>query len=58
MMDLIEELVKARGIAAVISTHDPLLVARAHNVVDLHDGRLAPQEGGARGRHAAPVPTL
>jgi putative ABC transport system ATP-binding protein len=55
MMDLIEELVKARGIAAVISTHDPLMVARAHNVVDLHDGRLAPQEGRS-GRHAAPVP--
>ena len=55
MMDLIDEVVKARGIAAIISTHDPLLVARAHNVLDLHDGRLAPQEG-PRGRHSAPVP--
>ena len=56
MMDLIEELVKARGIAAIISTHDPLLVARAHNVVDLHDGRITTPES-ARGRHSAPVPT-
>ncbi|MBX3091390.1 MAG: ABC transporter ATP-binding protein [Cryobacterium sp.] len=54
MMDLIEELVKAKGIAAVISTHDPLLVARAHNVVDLHDGRLVQPETHV-GRHAAPV---
>jgi putative ABC transport system ATP-binding protein len=56
MMDLIDEVVRARGIAAVISTHDPLLVARAHNVVDLHDGRLAAQEKRL-GRHSAPVPT-
>ena len=55
MMDLIEELVKVRGIAAVISTHDPLLVARAHNVVDLHDGRITSAEG-RRGRHSAPLP--
>jgi putative ABC transport system ATP-binding protein len=54
MMDLIEDLVKVRGIAAVISTHDPLLVARAHNVLDLHDGRLV-QHGASGGRHAAPV---
>ncbi len=54
MMDLMEELVKAKGIAAVISTHDPLLVARAHNVVDLHDGRLVQSET-RQGRHTAPV---
>lgn len=54
MMDLIEELVKARSIAAVISTHDPLMVARAHNVVDLHDGRLV-QSATHEGRHAAPA---
>lgn len=56
MMDLIDEVVKAKGIAAIISTHDPLLVARAHNVVDLHDGRLAPRENRV-GRHSAPLPT-
>ncbi len=54
MMDLIEQLVKARGIAAVVSTHDPLMVARAHNVVDLHDGRLV-QTQTREGRHAAPA---
>lgn len=54
MMDLIEQLVKQRNIAAVVSTHDPLLVARAHNVLDLHDGRLT-QPDDRRGRHAAPV---
>jgi putative ABC transport system ATP-binding protein len=55
MMDLIDEVVKAKGIAAIISTHDPLLVARAHNVVELHDGRLAPRESRL-GRHSAPQP--
>ncbi len=54
MMDLIEQLVKQRNIAAVVSTHDPLLVARAHNVLDLHDGRLSLPED-RKGRHAAPV---
>lgn len=54
MMDLIEEIVKTKGIAAVISTHDPLMVARAHNVVDLHDGRLVQPEA-REGRHAAPA---
>ncbi|MDZ4044662.1 MAG: ATP-binding cassette domain-containing protein, partial [Rhodoglobus sp.] len=39
MMDLIVELVHADGIAAVVSTHDPLLVGRADSVIELHDGR-------------------
>ncbi len=46
MMDLIGELVRTRGVAAVVSTHDPLLVQRADRVVELHDGR-------ARDRDAA-----
>lgn len=40
MMDLIVELVHADGIAAVVSTHDPLLVGRADSVIELHDGRV------------------
>ena len=43
MMDLIAGVVESRGIAAVISTHDPLLVERAHTVVELHDGRITAQ---------------
>lgn len=38
IMDLIVELTHERGIAAVISTHDPLLVERADRVVHLLDG--------------------
>ncbi|WP_157007905.1 ABC transporter ATP-binding protein [Agromyces laixinhei] len=39
VMDLIGELVHARGVAAVITTHDPALVRRADRVLELHDGR-------------------
>lgn len=40
MMELMSGLVHAEGIAAVIATHDPLLVQRADSVVELHDGRV------------------
>jgi putative ABC transport system ATP-binding protein len=40
VMDLIGELVHTQGIAAVVSTHDPLLVQRADRVIELHDGRV------------------
>ena len=39
IMDLLAELTHARGIAAVVSTHDPLLIGRADQVLELHDGR-------------------
>ena len=54
IMDLLVELVHSSGVAAVVTTHDPLLMARADRVLELHDGRLG---GGAprRGRHAAEV---
>jgi putative ABC transport system ATP-binding protein len=41
MMDLIESVVRSRGIAAVVSTHDPLLIDRADRVITLHDGAVA-----------------
>jgi putative ABC transport system ATP-binding protein len=40
VMDLLRELVHTAGTAAVVTTHDPELVARADRVVDLHDGAL------------------
>ncbi|MGA0567923.1 ABC transporter ATP-binding protein [Rathayibacter sp. KR2-224] len=39
-MDLLVTLVRQRGTAAVVTTHDPLLVARADRVLELHDGRV------------------
>lgn len=39
IMDLLARLVHEQQVAAVVATHDPLLVARADEVVDLHDGR-------------------
>lgn len=40
MMDLISDLVHSNEVAAVVSTHDPLLIQRADRVLELHDGRL------------------
>jgi len=49
IMDLISGLVHSQGLAAIVSTHDPLLVQRADRVIDLHDGRVTAVDG-------APVP--
>lgn len=51
MMDLLVDLAHSHGVAAVVTTHDPLLMKRADRVVELHDGRI--REGHPRGRHAA-----
>ncbi len=48
IMDLLGRLVRERGLAAVVSTHDPLLMNRADRVLELHDGRAQ-----RRGRHSA-----
>lgn len=40
IMDLIADLVHGQGIAAVVATHDPVLIARADRVLELHDGRV------------------
>ena len=41
MMSLIAALVHQRGVAAVVSTHDPRMAVYADRVLDLHDGQLA-----------------
>lgn len=48
VMDLLESLVRSEGMTAIISTHDPSLVARADHIVRLADGRLS--EEGERQR--------
>ncbi len=40
IMNLIAGFVHQRGMAAIVATHDPAMVALADRVVDLHDGRL------------------
>lgn len=40
VMDLLREVVHRRGTAAVVSTHDPHLMARADRLVELRDGRV------------------
>ncbi len=41
VMDLLLDLVHTRRVAALVTTHDPLMAERADRVLDLHSGRLA-----------------
>ena len=40
VMDLLIDLVHTQRIAAIVSSHDPLLVQRADRVIEIHDGRI------------------
>ncbi len=40
VMELLRDLTHRQRVAAVVSTHDPILTQRADRVVELHDGRL------------------
>lgn len=42
VMDLLARLTHERGIASVISTHDPLFIQRADQRIELHDGHVLP----------------
>ncbi|WP_153395859.1 ABC transporter ATP-binding protein [Ornithinicoccus halotolerans] len=48
IMDLLVELTHQRGIAALVSTHDPILIERADRMVALHDGRVVAPTGSGR----------
>ena len=54
VMDLIGDLVHTQGIAAIVSTHDPLLVQRADRVIELHDGRVT-SDSRASAESSAPA---
>jgi putative ABC transport system ATP-binding protein len=51
MMMLIAELVHNQNVAAIMTTHDPKMVAAADRVLEMHDGRLT--RAVTRGRHRA-----
>ena len=40
IMDLMLEVTRIRGTATVVATHDPLLISRADEVLELRDGRV------------------
>lgn len=40
MMTLIASLVHQRGVAAIVSTHDPKMAAHADRIIDIRDGRI------------------
>jgi putative ABC transport system ATP-binding protein len=44
LMDLMAELASERGVTFVVASHDPSVIARAHRVFRLADGRLVPQD--------------
>ncbi|AYF96987.1 ABC transporter ATP-binding protein [Protaetiibacter intestinalis] len=56
MMTLIAALVHEQGVAAILTTHDPRMVAAADRLLEMHDGHLTeiPLE---RGRHRARAET-
>ncbi len=41
MMTLIASLVHQRGVAAIVSTHDPRMAEHADRIIDIRDGRIA-----------------
>ncbi|MCY7412915.1 MAG: ABC transporter ATP-binding protein [Salinibacterium sp.] len=49
MMSLIASLVHDRGVAAVVSTHDPRMAAHADHILEIHDGSV----GRRPGRHSS-----
>ncbi|GAB3247877.1 ABC transporter ATP-binding protein [Arthrobacter pigmenti] len=50
IMDLINELVHNQDVAAILSTHDPLLAARADIVLELHEGAIVERTTGRQSR--------
>jgi ATP-binding cassette subfamily B protein len=43
ILDLMKQLNKERGVAFVLSTHDPRVVERAARIITLHDGAIEPE---------------
>lgn len=41
IMGLLQDLVHSQGLAAIVATHDPLLMERADRVLEIRDGRLS-----------------
>lgn len=48
VVDVIRVLTHERRLAAVVSTHDPVLTQRADRVVELHDGAQVATGSAAR----------
>jgi putative ABC transport system ATP-binding protein len=44
LMDLMAELAQERGVTFLVASHDPAVIARAHRVFRLADGRLVDEE--------------
>ena len=50
MMSLIAALVHQRGVAAIVSTHDPRMAAHADRIIEIHDGHVGRRRGTPRER--------
>lgn len=51
IMDLLSQLTAEQGIAAVVSTHDPILMERADRLIELHDGSVVDENATAAPAH-------
>jgi putative ABC transport system ATP-binding protein len=49
LLDLFEELHRARGVAFLFSSHDPRIIERAERRIRLLDGRIVADESVAAG---------
>jgi putative ABC transport system ATP-binding protein len=48
LLDLMQQLNRERGITFLFSTHDPLVIDKAHRTIRLRDGRVMSDERKAR----------
>ena len=55
LLDMMEKLNREKGITCLFSTHDPLVMGRAHRLIHLRDGVVVSDENrGAGGAQATP----
>ncbi len=47
LLDLMEEMNRKRGVTFLFSTHDPMVIAKAHRTVRLRDGEVVADERSA-----------
>jgi putative ABC transport system ATP-binding protein len=55
VMTLVHELVRDRGLTAVVATHDPALISLADRALELRDGRIGGRAEGAAAGASQPV---
>lgn len=55
VMSLVHDLVRDRGLTAVVATHDPALISLADRMIELRDGRIGGRHRGSTEEASQPV---